>query len=172
MPIYDGMCPDHGRFTRMHRISERELDESGYTVVRCPECNLPYSAIPAAPAIHSDEKGGMNIGARPGSREYELSQTRSGMQQLKAELEAERPGKTIRFEPPSKRRMVEYEERQHEVYRRRKERGVDMQTFEEQKAAKKKAFADAQALATEKGANREARREIVKEQVARRVENG
>lgn len=125
-----------------------------------------------APGLHSDEKGGMDIGAQPGTREYELSQTRTGMKQLIGELQAERPGKTIRIRPPGRDREVEAEERKHELWRRRKERGVDMQTHDEARKAKRRAAAEAQREAAERGVDKKTRKAIVKEKVGRALENG
>lgn len=172
MPVYRGRCPEHGVFERTHRISERELDADGYTVVRCPECGEGFGTIPCAPALHSDEGGGMSIGAQPGTREYELSQTRSGMKKLIDEIQARNPGKQVKVEPPGQSRRIEADERQHELWRRRKAAGRDLKTHAQVSAAKKAAKREAETLAHEKRATVTQAKALVKEKVSRRIEDG
>lgn len=132
-----------------------------HNTLRCPECQsledcyYPMGRLPAcpdcggerrvdwshgqAPALFSDEKPALAF--QPGDiadkRWADLAATRSGQQQMIAEVQAQYPGKRIVVEPPSHSRKVEVEERRQSIIDKRKEAGVDIKVVNEIKEEKR-----------------------------------
>lgn len=138
----------------------------------CPDCEgerVVWWGHGYAPALFSDEKPSIKLGKLADNRMTEMASTRQGQEQLRRELEAQHPGKRVEFEPPSKARQIEYEERRQRTIDYRKASGVDMKEFEEKREAKRRAQKEAREAALKKGASEGQAAAIAKEAAVKAV---